>query len=364
MSSPEGMDMPPAAEQAGAGQQDFGQAGALQEGAGQEDFDRAAGGPEGAAPEAVGQVGQAAAGQAGVGQAGEARYRVRIVHSSATDVYEAEAGAELSRGDYVIVPTRYGSELGRVQGKVGQNGRDEQDGPHKPAQVERKAKPEEVERCQACLAKEQSAFQICRAKIAERGLDMKLVSAHYLTSEPKILFYFTAEARVDFRELVKDLVGVFKTRIELRQIGVRDEARVLGGMGVCGRTFCCHGITDKLRAVSIKMAKEQNLTLNSMKISGPCGRLLCCLAYEYDTYRDCRRNLPSEGSRLRVGEQLFKVQDVNIFSRTIKLAGEEGKTLTLGFDQVAYDQQAGQWQVLQEAGPPPRAPGQEAPAGR
>ena len=287
------------------------------------------------------------------GQAGEARYRVRIVHSSATDVYQAEAGLELSRGDYVIVPTRYGSELGRVQGKVAEDGQEEQDGPHKPASVERKARPEELERCQACLAKEQSAFQVCRAKIAERGLDqsptfMKLVSAHYLIGEPKILFYFTAEARVDFRELVKDLVGIFKMRIELRQIGVRDEARVLGGMGVCGRMYCCHGITDKLKAVSIKMAKEQNLTLNSMKISGPCGRLLCCLAYEYDTYRDCRRNLPAEGSRLRAGELLLKVLDVNIFTRTIKLGGEDGKTLTLGFDQVAYDQQAGQWQARQD----------------
>jgi cell fate regulator YaaT (PSP1 superfamily) len=285
--------------------------------------------------------------EAGGQAAGPARYRVRIVHSSATDVYQAEDGLELSRGDYVIVPTRYGTELGRVQGRVADDGREAPDGPYKVAAVERKARPEEVERCQACQAKEQSAFQICRAKIAERGLDMKLVSAHYLIGEPKILFYFTAEARVDFRELVKDLVGTFKMRIELRQIGVRDEARVVGGMGVCGRTFCCHGITDKLKAVSIKMAKEQNLTLNSMKISGPCGRLLCCLAYEYDTYRDCRRNLPAEGMRLRQGDQQLKVVDVNIFARTLKLAGEDGKSISLGFDQVAYDPQAGQWQALQ-----------------
>jgi cell fate regulator YaaT (PSP1 superfamily) len=171
------------------------------------------------------------------------------------------------------------------------------------------------------------------------------VSAHYLVGEPKILFYFTAEARVDFRELVKDLVGIFKMRIELRQIGVRDEARVVGGVGVCGRTYCCHGVTDKLKAVSIKMAKEQNLTLNSMKISGPCGRLLCCLAYEYDTYKECRRGLPAEGARLRAAGQTLKVLDVNIFTRTLKLAGEDGKTLTMGFEAVGYDAQAGQWQV-------------------
>ena len=278
--------------------------------------------------------------------AGEACYRVKIVHSSATEVYQADRGLGLARGDYVIVPTRYGAELGRVQGPVSEAGRTpgERD---ETAAIERKASLEEVERCQACSHKEHSAFQICRAKIAEHGLDMKLVSAHYLVGEPKILFYFTAESRVDFRELVKDLVGIFKTRIELRQIGVRDEARVVGGVGVCGRTYCCHGVTDKLKAVSIKMAKEQNLTLNSMKISGPCGRLLCCLAYEYDTYRECRRGLPGEGSRLRAGGQTLKVLDVNIFTRTLKLAGEDGKTVTLAFEALSYDAQAGQWQVLE-----------------
>ncbi len=280
---------------------------------------------------------------------GPLRYRVKIVHSSATEVYQADRALGLARGDLVIVPTRYGAELGRVQGRVaGRAAADE------PTIIERKASPEEVERCQGCLQRERHAFQVCRDKIAERGLDMKLVSAHYLVGEPKILFYFTAEERVDFRELVKDLVGVFKMRIELRQIGVRDEARVVGGVGVCGRTDCCHGVTDKLKAVSIKMAKEQNLTLNSMKISGPCGRLLCCLAYEYETYRECRRGLPAEGARLRAAGQTLKVLDVNIFTRTLKLAGEDGKTLTLGFEQVGYDAQAGQWQVREPgSGSPP-----------
>jgi cell fate regulator YaaT (PSP1 superfamily) len=279
---------------------------------------------------------------------GATRYRVKIVHSSATEVYQADRGLGLARGDFVIVPTRYGAELGRIQGQLAEAGRAA--GEHEDT-IERKASREEVERCQACAAREQNAFQVCRAKIAEHGLDMKLVSAHYLAGEPKILFYFTAEARVDFRELVKDLVGIFKMRIELRQIGVRDEARVVGGMGVCGRTYCCHGVTDKLKAVSIKMAKEQNLTLNSMKISGPCGRLLCCLAYEYDTYRECRRGLPSEGARLRAGGQTLKVLDVNIFTRTLKLAGEDGETVTLAFEALSWDAQAGQWQVRE--GPKP-----------
>jgi len=283
-------------------------------------------------------------------QNGTARYRVRIIHSSATDVYRAERGLGLARGDYVIIPTRYGSELGRVQGELacpcadGTDGEESEQGRETPA-VERRATSEEIERSAASQEKEAQAFQLCRSKIAEHGLEMKLVSAHYLIGEAKILFYFTAEARVDFRELVKDLVGIFRMRIELRQIGVRDEARVLGGVGVCGRTYCCHGITDKLRAVSIKMAKEQNLTLNSMKISGPCGRLLCCLAYEYDSYRECRRNLPTEGMRLRAGGQTLKVTDVNIFSQTLKLAGEDGQTVTVGFAGVVYDPQAGQWQL-------------------
>jgi cell fate regulator YaaT (PSP1 superfamily) len=148
---------------------------------------------------------------------------------------------------------------------------------------------------------------------------------------------------------VKDLVGVFKTRIELRQIGVRDEARVLGGMGVCGRTFCCHGVTDKLRAVSIKMAKEQNLTLNSMKISGPCGRLLCCLAYEYDTYRECRKALPSEGTRIRTSRGTLKVVDISIFNTQARVETEDGSSVMVPFDRFFHDSNRNQWRIREEA---------------
>ncbi|WP_461248179.1 regulatory iron-sulfur-containing complex subunit RicT, partial [Treponema sp. R6D11] len=140
-------------------------------------------------------------------------------------------------------------------------------------------------------------FDICFKKIENHKLEMKLVLVHYLLEEPKILFFFTADNRVDFRELVKDLVSVFKMRIELRQIGVRDEARVLGGLGVCGRGYCCHCVSDKLKPVSIKMAKDQKLSLNSVKISGPCGRLMCCLFYEYSFYSEQQRALPQEGVR-------------------------------------------------------------------
>ncbi|UCF97959.1 MAG: hypothetical protein JSV89_00130 [Spirochaetaceae bacterium] len=266
-------------------------------------------------------------------------YHVKILHSSATDYYGCDEGIVLDIGDLVLVPTRYGLELGRITGTVirGDN-KDQQ-------KIQRKATQADCERYELHKSKEAGAFQICREKILEHDLEMKLVSAHYCIDEKKILFYFTAENRVDFRQLVKDLVSIFKTRIELRQIGVRDEARVLGGMGVCGRTFCCHGVTDKLRAVSIKMAKEQNLTLNSMKISGPCGRLLCCLAYEYDTYRECRRELPSEGTRIRSGKETLKVVDINIFSQQAKLETEDGGALMLPFNRFFHDSKRDQWRI-------------------
>jgi cell fate regulator YaaT (PSP1 superfamily) len=268
-------------------------------------------------------------------------YHVKILHSSATDVYSQDGSLELGVGDLVLVPTRYGLELGRIKGTVARGSNREQ-------KICRKATQADCERFDVQKNKEPSAYQVCREKILEHDLDMKLVSAHYCIDEKKILFYFTAENRVDFRQLVKDLVSIFKTRIELRQIGVRDEARVLGGMGVCGRTFCCHGVTDKLRAVSIKMAKEQNLTLNSMKISGPCGRLLCCLAYEYDTYRECRKALPSEGTRIKTGSGTLKVIDVNIFNGQAKLEDEEGSTLLLPFDKFFRDSKHDQWRIQED----------------
>jgi cell fate regulator YaaT (PSP1 superfamily) len=268
-------------------------------------------------------------------------YRVKILHSSATEVYAADD--PLRRGDMVIVPTRYGPELGCVQGGMVPRGQE----PHEAQSILRRATQEDRERFEAHRRREQEAFQTCRRKISERGLDMKLVSAHYLIDDSKILFYFTAENRVDFRELVKDLVGLFKIRIELRQIGVRDEARVVGGMGVCGRTFCCHGITDKLRAVSIKMAKEQNLTLNSMKISGPCGRLLCCLAYEYECYRDARREAPLVGARLRVGDRAVRVTEVSILNRWIRVEAEDGTAEHLAFDELSFNAERQEWRSCQ-----------------
>ena len=210
------------------------------------------------------------------------------------------------------------------------------------------ATPDELRRYAENREEEKDAIKICREKIAKRNLDMKLVTAHFLLCEPKVLFFFTAEDRVDFRDLVKDLVAVFRMRIELRQIGVRDESRVLGGLAVCGRDFCCHCVSDKLKPVTIKMAKEQNLSLNSMKISGPCGRLLCCLSYEFDFYMEEKQAYPSEGSRIKIGSELFKVTEINILSHKMTVSGPEGRQFQIPRDELSYNYDAGRWEVSQQ----------------
>ena len=266
--------------------------------------------------------------------------RVRVLHSHETELCSPPENEPVDDGDIVVLPTRYGKDLGVVLGPVRYCERDDGDSVQN---IVRKATEEDLETYRKNEEREKEALEICREKVEARGLDMKLVSAHYLNEESKVLFFFTAENRVDFRELVKDLVAVFKMRIELRQIGVRDESRVLGGVAVCGRTYCCHGVTDKLKPVSIKMAKEQNLSLNSMKISGPCGRLLCCLAYEYDFYREVKRNIPSEGNRLRLDGQICKIIDVNVLSRMIKAVDSEGRHLTIPFCAVKGRGEKNEW---------------------
>ncbi|MCR5761446.1 MAG: hypothetical protein K6F82_05585 [Sphaerochaetaceae bacterium] len=210
------------------------------------------------------------------------------------------------------------------------------------------ASPDEIKRYNANIEEEKNAVVICREKIAERKLNMKLVNAHFMLCEPKVLFFFTAEDRVDFRDLVKDLVSVFRMRIELRQIGVRDEARMLGGLAVCGRDFCCHCVSDKLRPVTIKMAKEQSLSLNSVKISGPCGRLLCCLSYEYDFYNEEKQSYPHEGTKLKVGEDLYRIQDINILSRKVTVTGSEGRSFQIPRQELYFSRENNRWEVSRE----------------
>lgn len=189
--------------------------------------------------------------------------------------------------------------------------------------VMRIATPEDMRRVGENAAKEKHAFKVCEEKIARHKLNMKLVDVEFTFDNNKILFYFTADGRVDFRELVKDLASVFRTRIELRQIGVRDEAKMLGGIGICGRPFCCSTFLGEFQPVSIKMAKEQGLSLNPTKISGTCGRLMCCLKYEQAAYEDLLRTTPRVGSVVRTKEGRGTVIEVNLLTGMLKVAPEK-----------------------------------------
>ncbi len=181
------------------------------------------------------------------------------------------------------------------------------------------ATDDDIKKTEDNRRKEKEAFKICADKIAEHKLDMKLVDVEYSFDSNKILFYFTADGRIDFRELVKDLASVFKTRIELRQIGVRDEAKLLGGMGICGQPFCCLRFLGEFQPVSIKMAKEQGLSLNPVKISGVCGRLMCCLKYEQDVYEELIKVTPRPGSLVKTPNGEGTVEESNLLSGTVKV---------------------------------------------
>ena len=253
-------------------------------------------------------------------------YKLKLEYSSEGVYATTNNNLELNAGDYVIIPTRYGKDLALVMGKVNVPiGIKQGD----IVYIERKATKEDLKKAEELKQKEISAFSIFKEKVAAHKLDMKLIATHYLLEEQKVLFFFSAENRVDFRELVKDLVSVFKMRIELRQIGVRDESRITGGLGVCGRPYCCHAVSDRLKPVSIKMAKEQNLSLNSMKISGQCGRLLCCLSYEYEWYSEARKQLPYEGLKIFYDGTNFRIQEVNPLTRMVKMSGEDGRLLEI-----------------------------------
>lgn len=269
-------------------------------------------------------------------------YMFLVKNNHSSETYVCGFGESIERGTQVVAPTRYGVDLGTVLGILSCGGCGADGSIH---EIVRIATEEDLEKHRQNCEREADAFNICSDKIAKHGLDMHLVSAHYLLEETKVLFFFTADARVDFRNLVKDLVAVFRMRIELRQIGVRDEARVVGGMAVCGRELCCNSITDRLSPVSIKMAKEQNLSLNSMKISGPCGRLLCCLSYEYDFYKDEKKQWPSEGSRIAFNGELCKISEVNILSKKIYLQVPDGRVTAVPFMYLKRQEDKKKWEI-------------------
>ena len=236
--------------------------------------------------------------------------------------YFDPAGLELSSGDHVIAQTARGLEMGTVAGTVREVPDDYLSTPLKT--LVRIANEEDEKAAQQSRQGEKEAIAVCKERIRARNLEMKLIDAEYTFDHSKILFYFTADGRVDFRELVKDLAAIFRTRIELRQIGVRDETRILGGIGICGRPLCCSSYLTDFVPVSIRMAKEQNLSLNPTKISGACGRLMCCLKNEEATYAFLNKKLPAVGEIITTpGGNTGKVQSVSVLRQKVKVVIEE-----------------------------------------
>ncbi len=236
---------------------------------------------------------------------------------------------EIDKGDYVIVETARGTECGEVVQGVHEVPDASIVKPLKT--VTRMADDVDVRRMEKNRADEKRAFEVCTERIQKHGLEMKLVDVEYTLDRSKILFYFTADGRIDFRELVKDLAGVFRTRIELRQIGVRDESKMLGGLGICGQPFCCSRFLKDFQPVSIKMAKEQGLSLNPTKISGSCGRLMCCLAYEQPAYEYLNRVTPGVGSVVKTPDGEGTVAEVNVISGTLRVRLEGSPTVFKNF---------------------------------
>lgn len=225
--------------------------------------------------------------------------------------------AILNAGDYVVVETSRGIECGTV---TFGNREINDDGLNRPLKkIIRPATAEDIAHLEDNRKKEEKAYGICLKKIIEHNLKMNLVTVEYTFDNNKILFYFTADGRVDFRELVKDLAGIFRTRIELRQIGVRDESKMLGGLGICGREFCCKGFLSDFQPVSIKMAKEQGMSLNPVKISGTCGRLMCCLKYEQEAYSDLLKKTPKIGAYVSTPDGKGTVVDQNLIKGILNI---------------------------------------------
>ena len=231
--------------------------------------------------------------------------------------YFSPNGVQMPVGEKVIVETARGIECGEV---AISNRQIKDEGIVKPLKtVIRVANKDDLRRIEENKVKEKKAFKLCLEKIEKHKLQMKLVDVEYTFDNNKILFYFTADGRVDFRELVKDLASVFKTRIELRQIGVRDEAKMLGGLGICGRPFCCSSFLEEFQPVSIKMAKEQGLSLNPTKISGTCGRLMCCLKYEQNAYENLIRITPKVGAYVSTSEGKGTVTEISLLTGLVKV---------------------------------------------
>lgn len=248
-------------------------------------------------------------------------------------IYYFEPGElDVIPGDPVIVETARGVEYGLVV--VEPRWIPAEEVPPQLKKIQRKATPEDAKRVQENQKDEKEALATCQKKVSEHGLPMKLIDAEYTFDRSKVIFYFVAENRVDFRDLVRDLAGIFRTRIELRQIGVRDEAKMIGGLGSCGRELCCSTFLGDFDTVSIKMAKEQNLSLNPTKISGACGRLMCCLKYEHLVYESLRSRIPREGNRVRTPFGVGVVVSANLLQERLQVRYADNKRETFPLAEV------------------------------
>jgi cell fate regulator YaaT (PSP1 superfamily) len=241
-------------------------------------------------------------------------------------IYHFDLGElSLKRDDYVIVHTEQGVGFGQVV--EGPGARDPRIHPAEVKKVDHLALQEEIQKHLENLDFEQDARNYCMERITAHELTMNLVDVEYFYDRSKVIFFFTADGRVDFRELLKDLVRRLRTRVELRQIGIRNQAKMVGGLGGCGRPLCCSSFLKNFHAVSIKMAKEQNLSLNPTKISGACGRLMCCLQYEHDTYRELKKDMPKLGKKIEIPEGRGKVVRLNVLQRIVTVQLEDGREI-------------------------------------
>ncbi len=252
-------------------------------------------------------------------------------------VYSFEAtGVVLEEGDNAIVNTESGPAMGSVATGIHSLAHDKL--PRTLRKVVRKATDEDMKVHEENIAMEHEAFEFCMERIGERNLSMRLVDVETLFDKSKLVFYFTAESRVDFRELVKDLVRKYKTRIELRQIWVRSEARIYGGIGMCGREICCASFLNNFAPVSIKMAKEQNMLLNPEKISGLCGRLMCCLAFEHEQYMEAKKNMPKCGKMVVIPGGRGKVLRQNVLERMVVVDLGDGREVEVPVDEIQREE--------------------------
>lgn len=268
-------------------------------------------------------------------------YKFRLEYSGEMFYSDVPEDAKPAKGSYAVINTKFGADTALCLGPVSSDIR-----PRKSDVFPfiRCATAEDMQKSASLKAKEEDALRVFKQKITLNRLDMmKGIAAHYVVGEPRIVFFFSSDERVDFRMLVKDLVSVFRMRVELRQIGVRDECRMKGGVGICGRPFCCMLFADRMRSVSIKMGKIQGLSLNSLKISGTCGRLLCCLAYEEDWYESERQHLPPQGTRIQYRDTTYRVSALLLTRSMVRIEDADGDELDIAGSRFRFE--GGQWLI-------------------